>query len=278
MPLASYRPATPDYFLTLGIPLVAGRGFTQFDNEKAPQVAIISGSLARHRWPNQDPIGRRVTFDQGRSWVQIVGVVGDVKEESLAREAPDQFYVPLAQNPMPHTVLVRTAGDPAAAAGLVRRAILTIDPETAITGVQTLEQARSDAVSSPRTTARLFSLYSSLAFVIALAGIGFMLGLWVRQRTREIGIRMAMGARPGAIAAMVMRQGMVLITIGLAVGLAGALAVTRLLRKLLFQVTPTDSPTYMLITALLVAAALAACYLPARRAARIDPQTALRCE
>jgi putative ABC transport system permease protein len=160
----------------------------------------------------------------------------------------------------------------------VRRAILAIDPETAITGVQTLEQARSDAVSSPRTTARLFSLYSSLAFVIALAGVGFMLGLWVRQRTREIGIRMAMGARPGAIAAMVMRQGMVLITIGLAAGLAGALAVTRLLTKLLFQVTPTDSPTYMLITALLVAAALAACYLPARRAARIDPQTALRCE
>ena len=143
---------------------------------------------------------------------------------------------------------------------------------------ETLDEARSEAVASPRTTAQLFGLFAALALVIAVAGIGSMLALWVRQRMREIGIRIALGAAPADILSTVLRQGMVLVALGLACGLGGALALTRLLKKLLFEVTPTDAPTYAVVSALLLAAALLACWVPARRAARIDPQTALRTE
>jgi putative ABC transport system permease protein len=161
---------------------------------------------------------------------------------------------------------------------LVRRAILEVDPETAITHVGTLEQARADSVSEPRTSTRMFGLFAVLAFVIALAGIGSMLALWVRQRTREIGIRMAMGARPSHILGTVIRQGMLLVGIGLSAGYVGAVALTGFIKTFLFQVEPTDGATFAAVSALLLAAALMACYLPAMRAARIDPLVALRCD
>jgi len=188
-------------------------------------------------------------------------------------------YGAIAQNPMyAGTLLVRTAGDPAAMTGLVRRALLDLDPETAIAHVETLEQARADSVSSPKIATRLFGLFAVLALVIAAVGIGSMLALWVRQRMREIGIRMALGARPADILHTVVRQGMVLVLVGLACGIGGALALTRLMQTLLFAVKPTDAATFAAATVLLPGAALLACYVPARRAARIDPQVALRCE
>jgi putative ABC transport system permease protein len=277
-PVQSLRLATPGYFKTLGIPLVAGRTFRDSDKLFAPLVVVINHSLAKQVWNREDPIGKRISFD-GEHWLQIVGVVGDVKEFGLRQATPFQVYGSLAQEPAnAGTLLVRTAGDPAPFTGMVRRAVLAVDPETAIVRVETLEQAREDSVASPETATRLFGLFAVLALVIAAAGIGSMLALWVRQRMREIGIRMALGAKPGDILRTVVRQGMVLVLVGLGCGMAGALALTRLMQTLLFAVTPTDAATFAAVTVLLPGAALLACYVPARRASRIDPQVALRCE
>ncbi|HUI57689.1 MAG TPA: ABC transporter permease [Bryobacteraceae bacterium] len=283
-PVASFRTATPDYFKTLGIPLLSGRTFTEFDRfndfdkPDTELVAVISGSLAQTRFRGQDPIGKRVSFDRGDSWARIIGIVGDVKEFGPNRDAPETFYLAQGQNPLLGSLLLRTAGDPKSLLTQVRQAVREIDPQIAITESETLEQARADAVASPRTITRLFGVYAGLALVIAVIGIGSMLALWVRQRTREIGIRMALGASPGAILGGVIRQGMLLVVFGLAAGAAGAVAVTRLIKTLLFQVEPTDTYTFALVPALLLAAALLACYVPAKRAARIDPQAALRAE
>jgi putative ABC transport system permease protein len=277
-PIANLRTVTPGYFETLGIPLEAGRLFQESDGDAAPLVSVVSRSLARRRWRGQDPVGRRITFNGGKKWVTVVGVVGDVKEFGLAREAPDQLYLPLAQGGWSGSILVRTAANPAVLADQVRQAIRDIDPEISITEIKTLEQARSDSISSPRTTVYLFGLFAGLALLIAIAGIGSMLALSVRQRVREIGIRMALGAAPPAIVGMVVRQGMWFVVVGVAAGLFGAMALTGSMRAMLFEVTPTDLPTYALVSVLLAGAALLATYVPARRAARIDPQTALRCE
>ncbi|HEY1495070.1 MAG TPA: ABC transporter permease [Candidatus Solibacter sp.] len=276
-PISAVRRITPDYFHTVGIPLVAGRTFRDSDSEKAPNVFIVSRSLAQRAWKNEDPIGKRITFD-GEHYAEIVGVAGDVHEFGPGQGAPIQVYRPIAQQPFVGALLVRGAGDPRALIATVRRTALEANPESAVTKIQTLEEARSLSTASPRTTTRLFGLFAALALVIALAGIGSMLALWVRQRMREIGIRIALGAGPADILATVVRQGMVLVAIGLVCGLAGALALTRLLKNLLFEVTPTDAPTYAAVSVLLLAAALLACWVPARRAARIDPQIALRCE
>ena len=275
-PIASFRTASPDYFRTLGIPLLKGRTFTDADHQDAPLVAVISRSLAQQRWGDADPLRRKITFDNGETWVTVIGIVGDVKEAGLQHPAPNQLYRPLSQVPFPGSVLVRGTGDPTGLARQVRRAILEVDPQTAITQVETLEQARADSISSPRTTARLFMVFGGLALLIAVAGIASMLALSVRQRTREIGIRVALGAKPMDVVNIILRQGMLLVVLGLAFGIAGALALTRLLKALLFEVTPTDLTTFVSVSLLLLGAALVACYLPARRAARIDPQLALR--
>jgi putative ABC transport system permease protein len=241
-------------------------------------VVIINRALAARKWPKGDPIGRRIGVGNNNRWLQIVGVVGDVKEFGPAQETPYELYYPLEQSPNPGAILARTVGDPAAVAGLLRKAVLDVDPQTAITQFQTLEEAQSNAVSSPRTLTRLFTGFAVLAFVIAVAGITSMLALLVRQRKREIGIRMALGASPRAIVNDVLRQGMVLVGIGLVIGVAGALQLTRWLKTLLFQVQPTDIATFAAVSALLLAAALLACLAPARKASRIDPQDALRAD
>jgi putative ABC transport system permease protein len=269
---------TPAYFQTLGIPLLSGRSFQDSDREDSQAVFVINRALAARRWGREDPVGRRISLDNGNHWGQIVGVVGDVKEYGPEADSPYEAYAPMAQNPVVQAVLVRAAGDPVAVAGLVRRAIYETDPETAIATFETLSQAKDDWVQSPRTLTRVFSTFAALAFVIALGGIGSMLALWVRQRKREIGIRMALGAAPGLIVRELIAQGMLLVVLGLALGAAGALELTRLMKTLLFQVEPTDPATFVLTAVLLVAAALVACLVPARRAAGIDPLVALRCD
>jgi predicted permease len=271
------RSATPDYFQTLGIPLLAGRVFLDSDTAKSPQVAVINRGFARQAWGSQDPIGRTFTGD-GEHWIEVVGIVGDVKEFGPGRETPAQIYLPMEQRVVPGVIMVRAAGDPSAAIAGVRRAVLGANPNTAITTIQTLEDARDEAVRPPRTVTRLFGLFAALALLISVAGIASMLMLWVRQRIREIGIRIALGAKPGDIVATVLRQGMVLAVLGFALGLSGALALTRLLKTLLFEVSPTDTATYAAVSLVLLSSALVACWMPARRAARIDPQLALRCE
>ena len=275
--VASMRVGSPGYFRTLGIPLVSGRVFTDADNEKAPDVAVISQALARRRWHEKNPIGRKITFD-GEHWLQVVGVVGDVKEFSLDRDAPEQIYRPLAQLPAVGSVLVRTAGSPSAISSQIRRAVLSVDPQTAFTREGTLEQAREESFSSSRTTTYLFELFGALALIIAVTGVGSMLALTVRQRTRELGLRMAFGARPWDVLRLVLGQGIQLVLFGMVAGLAAGYGLTRLLKSLLFQIEPTDPATFGLACVVLLGAAMIACWIPARRAAHIDPQEALRSE
>jgi putative ABC transport system permease protein len=277
-PQADFRSASPGYFETIRLPLVKGRTFEETDNEKAQLVAVINQSTARHRWNDEDPIGRRVSFDRGQTWTTIVGIVGDVKQYGLDREPTDEIYIPLAQSGFANNLLVRTPADPMAVASLMREAVYQVDPETAIDRVQTLEHVRSDAVASPRLTAILLAMFAGLALVITAAGIAGVMALSVSQRTHELGVRMALGASPSRVLGMVMRQGMYYVASGLAIGIAGALLLGRLMSALLFAVEPTDPITFVGVSVVLIAVAAAACFIPARRVTSIDPMLALRSE
>jgi ABC-type antimicrobial peptide transport system permease subunit len=277
-PQADFRTASPAYFETIRLPLVKGRTFEEKDNEKAPLVAVINQSTARHRWNEEDPIGRRVSFDRGQTWSTVVGIVGDVKQYGLDREPTDEIYVPLAQSGFANNLLVRTAADPMSIASLMREAVYEIDRETAIDRVQTLEHVRSDAVASPRLTAILLAMFAGLALVITAAGIAGVMALSVSQRTHELGVRLALGASPSRVLGMVMRQGMSYVLAGLSIGIAGALLLGRLMSSLLFAVEPTDPLTFLAVSVALIAVAAAACFLPARRVTSIDPMLALRSE
>jgi putative ABC transport system permease protein len=188
------------------------------------------------------------------------------------------MYLPMSQAPFPGSVLVRTSLNPSGMKEQIRRTLREVEPQMAIVRIETMEQSRANSLASPRMLANLFSLFGALALVIAVAGIGSMLALWVRQRVRETGIRMALGATPGNILSSVLQQGMALVIAGLMLGLVSASIVTRFLNSLLFQVRSTDLITYTLVSGLLLVTAFLACCVPARRAARTDPQTALRSE
>ncbi|HEX8144061.1 MAG TPA: ABC transporter permease [Pyrinomonadaceae bacterium] len=277
-PQVDPRAVSPDYFLTIGAPLVRGRMFTERDDENAPRVAIINESAARHRWGGEDPVGKRVSLDNGATWTTIVGVVGDVKQYGLDREPADELYSPVAQAAFASFLLVRTMADPASQARLMRDAVHSVDPETAVDQVKTLQQVRDDAVASPRLTTWLLGLFAVLALIITAAGIAGVMALSVTQRTREIGIRMALGATRAGILAMLMRQGMLLVLLGLLAGVIGALALNRLIATLLFATPHADPITFAAVSFLLIFVAGAACLVPALRATGIDPMTALRSE
>jgi len=277
-PLAAARASSPDYFRTLGIPLMAGRTFTPADREAAPAVVIVNQSLARHRWQGESPIGRRVSFDAGKNWATVVGIVADTREFSLNEQPGDEIYLPIDQNPAVGSLVVRTVADPMWLANQVRAVVHDSDPETAVTNLETLAQARSDTLKPPRLTANLLGLFAALALIIAATGIGGILVLSVNQRVHEIGIRLALGAEPRDVLRMVIKQGMTLVLTGLGIGLLASLWIAPPLRTLLFEVTPTDPLTFVGVFAVLALAALVACYIPARRATRIDPLVALRYE
>jgi len=278
LPQIAVRAGSVDYFKTLGIPLIQGRTLTASDTEHALQVADINQSVARHRFAGVDPVGRRISFDEGKTWITIVGIVGDTREFGLDQKPEDEIYVPLEQVPAVGSLLVRTAGEPVALIDQVRRAVRSFDSQTALTNVETLEEARSDTLKPPRLMTNLLGLFAVLALVIAASGIGGILALSVNQRVHEIGIRLALGAESGDVLKMVIRQGMVLVLAGLGVGLLGSFWITSPLRNWLFEVTPTDSLTFGGVAAVLVLVAFVACYIPARRVTRIDPLVALRYE
>jgi putative ABC transport system permease protein len=275
---ADRRSVTPAYFETIRMPLVKGRALADSDDDEAPAVAVINQSLARHYWGDEDPIDRRITFDHGKHWLKVVGVVGDVKQYGLDREATDELYVSHAQNPGASRLLVRTATAPMAMAELMRQVVYDIDPETAVDDVQTLEHVRDESLASPRLTALLLGLFAALAMVITAAGIAGVMALTVTQRTHEIGVRMALGATSANVITMVVRQGMTLVAIGLAVGAAGAFALGRMMTALLFAVTPGDPLTFGAVASVLIIVAAMSCLLPARRVTMIDPMLALRAE
>jgi len=279
LPIADFRVVTPGYFKTLHIPLLGGRDFTRQDRPNTPTVAIVNRTAAHRFWGTEDPVGKRISTDKGKTWIQIVGVVGDVKQDGLDRDTPDEIYIPLADSPVSGlSLVVKTSVEPLSIARRVIQQIYDIDPDQPAARVASLEQVRADSVAAPRLTANLLGLFALLALAIAAAGIGGVMALSVSQRTHEIGVRMAIGAWPREILRMVLGQGVALTVVGLALGLLGAIGLTRMLRGLLFEVTPTDPLTFVGVAAVLAIAALSACYVPARRAARVDPNVALRCE
>jgi putative ABC transport system permease protein len=241
-------------------------------------VAIINETLARLHWPNEDPVGRRVSFDD-EEWVEIVGVVRDVRHNGLDSEPRAEIYLPYRQAPLRFmSLVVKTQSDPLEMAGAVRSQVMAVDGDLPVYRVMSLEQIVSESVAQPRFNLVLLGTFSLLALVLAAIGIYGVMSYAVSQRMHEIGIRIALGARPGDVLKMVVRQGVELTVAGLGVGLAAAWALTRVLSGLLFGVTPTDPPTFVGVSLMLAVVAFLATYLPARRATRVDPLNALRDE
>jgi putative ABC transport system permease protein len=273
---------SPGYFETLGIALHSGRTFTQQDHADAPRAVIINETLARAGWPGQDPIGRRMRSGDETStapWMTVVGVIRDVKRADLMRTVrPELYMCALQVTPRTQMVLVRTAGDPAAIIPLVRREVHALNPQLPLFAAGTLSASVAETLTSPRFRAILLAGFAALAMLLASIGIYGVTAYAVSQRTHEVGIRMALGAGARSVLALVMAQHLRPALIGLAVGVAAALALSRSLRGLLYGVEMTDPVTFVLMAAALLAVAAAACWIPARRATRVDPMRALRAE
>ena len=291
-PTADVRVASPDYFATLGIPVVGGRTFNDLDNEESMRVVVINKAMTRY-WDGTDPVGSRVSLPvplpttqrpppgpPPTAWFTVVGVVGDVRQFGLAQETVAQIYVPLRQTPFAFAgqVLVRTAGEPTSFGNVLRSTVHAVDPNQPVENMQTLEDLRSEALAAPRLTATLLGVFAALALLVTLAGIGGVIATSVQQRTKEFGLRMALGARRDSVLMMVVRQGLTLVAIGLAIGIAGALAGGRVLSSYLYQTAPRDPLIYAGVAAVFIVAGVVACLIPARRATTVDPLIALRAE
>src|SRR5262249_11052680 len=268
----------------MGIPLVRGRFFDDRDNAGSPLVAIIDETMARKYWPDQDPVGKRIdTGDRDEQkntrWREVVGVVGHVKHKGLGGESPVQYSLPHRQLPMGRMFLVvRTAGDPSNLAGSVRAAIRSIDDSLPVFKVTTMEQMVADSSAQRRFLTVLLAIFAAVAVILAAAGAYGVMGFSVAQETHNIGVRMALGASRRKVLATVIGQGLIMSLIGMTVGLAGAFALTRLISSLLFAVGATDPLVFTATPLLLMIEGLIACFVPARRATRVDPLVALRYE
>ena len=281
-PSADNYSVTPDYFRVMRIPLKRGRIFTTQDIATAPKVAVISETCAREQFPNHDPIGKQIQLggrDDSKPWTTIVGIVGDVRQYGLDTAPNIAAYIPQAQNlSFPFSLVARTSSDPRGLERAVRAAFLAVDPTQPVFNVQSMESYLASSMAQRRFTLALLALFGGLALALAAVGIYGVVSCAVTSRTREMGIRMALGAERRDVLAMVLRQAAALAGVGLAAGLAASFALTRFLSTLLFEVRTTDLATLATIAALLAAVALAASYLPARRAASVDPTVALRYE
>jgi putative ABC transport system permease protein len=273
------------YFEAMRVPVRHGREFTVRDTLAAPRVAVVNEALARKYWPNEEAIGKRITFSRNEpAWYQVVGVVGDIRHRSLDAVEHPELYVPYSQplfanpSPRPMFVVVRTAGDVMGAAVAAREVVAAVDRDQPISNVRTMEQRIDASLASRRFTMLLIGLFGMLALALAVVGIYGVVAYAVGSRTHEIGVRLALGAPPRAVLAMLVGDGMKLALAGAAVGIGAAFAVTRVMEGLLFGVSATDASTFAVITAGLTLVALAACYLPARRASAVNPVTALRAD
>jgi len=280
MQAAGIRSVSPDYFRTMGIPLRRGRMLADPDREATQPVAVINEAMARKYWPNEEAIGKRVKpAASDLPWLEIVGVVGDVRHQGLERRPAPELYVTLPQSP-PSQVnfVVRTASNPAALAASVRRVVSDLDSDQPVYRLLTMEDLVADSSATPRFRTVLLSAFGGLALLLAAVGIYGVLSFLVAQRTREIGIRMALGARQRDVFQIIIRQGMKLVVVGIAIGVTAAFALSHLLRSFLYEVAPTDPLALTAVTFILTAVGIVACLLPARRAARVDPMVALRSE
>jgi predicted permease len=274
-----YEVATPEYFRVLGVPVLSGRVFTNNDTLDTPNVAIVNERLAKHYWPNQDPVGHRVTADHGKTWITVAGMVSNVHQYGLDKESDDAIYLPVYQSDVNNThLLVRTRNDPMKLANEIQEIIRDIDPQQPVTDVRTLDQVRNAQLGAPRLTATLLGLFAGMALFITIVGVSGTLALSVARRSKEIGIRIALGATQENILGNVVKRGMAPVLAGIAVGVVIAIFATRLLASLLFAVRPDDPLTFAGIAAMLLVVALVGCVIPARRAVQIDPMKALRTE
>jgi putative ABC transport system permease protein len=270
---------SPGYFRTLGIPLMKGRDFSERDKSDAPHTAIINNDLARIYFPNEDPINKRITFDDGGSWISIVGVSGDVKQLGLDSGARPEVYFPYFQAPAPTmSIVVRSASEPSGLINAVKSQIQAIDKDLPLDDAETMQKMLANSNSGRRFNMLLLIIFALVALVLAVVGIYGVMSYTVTQRTHEIGIRVAIGAQSRDVFRMVIGQGMILAMIGIAFGLVGAFALTRLMKTMLFGVEATDPATFVSIALLLTGVALVACYIPSRRATKVDPLVALRYE
>lgn len=287
-PVASSRVISPNYFQTLSIPLIAGRVFIEADNKDAPAVVIVNENFAKSMWPGEDPIGKRMTVGvplagEKPDWSTIVGVVGNVKHTALNGESGMQVYEPVYQaefqSPARNmTYLLRTSVDAVSLTEAARTSVVSIDSNVPMSNVKTMDRIVYDSVSPFRFNMFLLVLFAVVALVLTIVGVYGVMNYAVTQRTREIGIRMALGADPGQVRGLILRQGMTLSAIGLGIGLAASVGVMRLLSSLLYGVSATDPVTFAAVALLLAVVALVACYVPARRATKVDPLVALRYE
>jgi putative ABC transport system permease protein len=281
-PHPDYHSISSNYTSVLGIPLMRGRNFTEADTETAPPVALINATLARRYWPNEDATGKRFHWGHPGAkdpWITIVGVVGDTKLYGLANPSRLEIYLPFRQESKTDMYLVlRSAVDPASLTSAVRDTVAAIDKDQPVFNVTTMQQLVDDSVSTPQITLVLLGLFSGLALVLAAIGMYGVISYSVQQRTHEIGIRMALGAQRSNVLRLVVGQGVKLAAIGVVIGIAVALGLMRLLTTLLFGVGANDPITFVAATVVLLLVALAACYIPARRAIAVDPMVALRYE
>ncbi len=285
-PNGDWQVVTPGYFETMGLRLARGRFLTRADREDAPLSAVINETMAERYWPREGALGKRFhlgTRDQ--PWITVVGVVRQVRHNAVVEAPRAEMYISHAQFRVAQgsvqrgmTLVIKTASNPLAVAGRVREVVRSLDPNLPVADVRTMEQVTADALSQPRFTTLLLGLFAALALSLAAIGIYGLVSLLVTQRTHEIGIRVALGARRGAILGMILSQGMALAGLGVALGLAGAAFLTRVLASLVYGVTTLDPVTFTLVPALLGGVTLLACLTPALRAAAVDPVVALRRE
>src|SRR5208282_678860 len=283
-PHPDYHIVSPDYVRTLGIPLLRGRTFTDADDEKAPLVGMINATVARRFFPNEDPVGKRFMFGHPSpkdppKWCTIVGVVADTRLYGLANPARLEVYVPVRQSPTrTMSLLVKSGVDPAALTSAIRGAVESIDKDQPIFAISTMKELVSNSVATRRMTLVLLGLFGGLALVLGAIGIYGVISYSVAQRTREIGVRMALGAPRLGVFQLVIGQGMRLAGSGIIIGIAAAFGLARLMSSLLYGVSPADLETFAGVAILLTLVAFAACYIPARRAMKVDPMVALRYE
>jgi putative ABC transport system permease protein len=283
IPRAYIHRASPGFFQTLHIPFLAGRTFTEQEMQGTSNVAIVSEAVVKRFWPGQDPIGKRIKPGDAQSrsqWWTIVGVVNDMKYRGLPNNptADPDVFVPFSERQRQFTLVARTPLDPASIAQAVRKVVRDADPTSVVYGMSTMEKMVAEQTARFRFTGWLMGIFAACALLLALIGIYGVMSYTVARRTPEIGIRVALGAGAGDVLRLVLGRGLLLIAGGLAVGIAGALGLTRLLKGLLYGVSATDLPSYGLAAALLAAVAVAACLVPAARAIRIHPAMALRNE
>jgi predicted permease len=270
---------TPGHLQAMGIPLLRGRDFLETDKSDSQPVAIVDETLARMYWPDGDAIGKRVETTGDMQWMTIVGVVGGIKQDGLAEKLQPHIYAPLAQSPtLLAKLVIKTDGAPGSAIGAIRTTVSGLDPDIPVYSIRSMNDVIGRTLNSERLTNLLLTSFSVLALLLAAVGIYGTMSLYVGSRKNEFGIRLALGARQGVLLRSVLREGMLLIGAGVAIGIGGALVVTRAFASLLFEVSPTDPVVFTGVPLLLVVVALVACFVPARRASRVDPMVALRHE